>query len=203
MDEQLKEIMGDAYKENMTSEEINSFFKNKILGDGTYVRKEMADANVRELKTELDKKNEELKNRLSDDEKKALADEETQKRIKELENKLLESTIANNNSKVIGMTSKTRTAADIKDDDKEFAEFIKLIINDNEENSLKIAKYLNTIVEKAYEKGKSDITKEKLGNMGKFHTGDGTDSNNSDIMAERAKRLAQGNNITVKNSYFK
>lgn len=203
MEEELKKIMGEAYKENMTSDEIQNFFKDRILGAGTYVRKEMVDAESRRLKEELEKKNEELKNKMTEEEKKALADEETQKRIKELEQKLLQSTIDNNEAKVFGITAKARNASGIKDDDKEFAGFIKTIINDNEDNSLKIANYINNLVEKAYEKGKSDITKNKLGDMGNFRTGNGTDSNNLNTMAEKAKKLAQENNITVKNSYFK
>ena len=89
MDEELKKIMGDAYKENMTSDDIQNFFKNSILGDGTYVRKEKADAEKNALQQQLDEKNKELANRLTDDEKKALADAETQQRIKDLEAKLL------------------------------------------------------------------------------------------------------------------
>ena len=34
MEEMLKQIMGDAYKEDMTQEEIQAFFKNQVLGDG-------------------------------------------------------------------------------------------------------------------------------------------------------------------------
>lgn len=203
MDEELKKIMGDAYKEGMTSDEINDFFKNKILGDGTYVRKEMADAEKNRLQQELDAKKEELKNKLTDDEKKALADAETQQRIKDLEAKLLESTKTTNQAKAISATSKAREVSGVKDDDKDFAEFINLVINDNEENSLKIARYVSTLVEKAYENGKSEVTKSKLANMGNFHTGDGNNSEQKDIMAERAKILAKENNIQVKNSYFK
>lgn len=203
MDEELKKIMGDAYKEGMTSDEINDFFKNRILADGTYVRKEKADAEKRELQQQLDKKDEELKNKLTDDEKKALADAETQQRIKDLEAKLLESTKTTNQAKAISATSKAREVSGVEDDDKEFAEFINLVINDNEENSLKIAKYVNTLVQKAYENGKAEVTKSKLANMGNFHTGDGNNSEQKDIMAERAKTLAKENNIQVKNSYFK
>lgn len=203
MDEELKKIMGESYKENMTSDEINDFFKNKILGDGTYVRKEMADAEKNRLQQELDAKKEELKNKLTDDEKKALADAETQQRIKDLEAKLLESTKTTNQAKAISATSKAREVSGVEDDDKDFAEFINLVINDNEENSLKIAKYVNTLVEKAYENGKSEVTKNKLANMGNFHTGDGNNSEKLSIMEERIKNLAKENNVQVKNSYFK
>ena len=138
MDEELRILMGDSYKEGMTSDDIDNFFRNKILGDGTYVRKEMADAEKNRLQQELDAKNEELKNKLTDDEKKALADAETQQRIKDLEAKLLESTKTTNQAKAISATSKAREVSGVEDDDKDFAEFINLVINDNEENSLKI-----------------------------------------------------------------
>lgn len=203
MDEELKKIMGDAYKEDMTSDDIQNFFKNSILGDGKYVRKEKADADLKELKEKLDNTTKELENKMTDDEKKALADEETKKRIKELENQLLQSTVSNNEAKAIGITSKARMVSGVKDDDKDFADFIKTIINDNEDNSLKVAKYINTLCEKAYEKGKADITKNKLGGMGNFHTGDDSDNNNiKNIMAEKAKELAKQNVNKVKKSYF-
>lgn len=203
MDEELRKLMGDSYKEDMTSDDIDNFFRNKILGDGTYVRKEMADAEKNRLQQELDAKKEELKNKLTDDEKKALADAETQQRIKDLEAKLLESTKTTNQAKAISATSKAREVSGVEDDDKDFAEFINLVINDNEENSLKIAKYVNTLVEKAYENGKAEVTKNKLANMGNFHTGDNNNSEKLSIMEERIKNLAKENNVQVKNSYFK
>ena len=57
MEEQLKELMGEAYKENMTTEEIQSFFKNQVLGGGDYVNKEKAEAEKKKLQDALDAKN--------------------------------------------------------------------------------------------------------------------------------------------------
>lgn len=202
MDEELKKLMGDSYKENMTSDDIQNFFRNSILGDGTYVRKEKADAEIQQLKKDLENKNIELQNKMTDDEKKALADKETQKTIEELKEQLRQSTLNNNTSKAFGVTAKARIASGIKDDDKDFDKFIHSVINDDEKNSLEIAKYINTLCEKAYEKGKSDVTKNKLGKMGDFHTGNDDDGNTKNTMAEKAKELAKENFNKVKKSYF-
>ena len=69
MDEILKQIMGESYKEDMTQEEVQNFFKNQVLGEGKYVNKEMAEAEKKKLQDQLDAKNLELQNKLTDEEK--------------------------------------------------------------------------------------------------------------------------------------
>ena len=54
MDEILKQIMGESYKQDMTQEEIQAFFKNQVLGDGKYVNKEMAEAEKKKLQDALE-----------------------------------------------------------------------------------------------------------------------------------------------------
>lgn len=204
MEEMLKQIMGDAYKEDMTQEEIQTFFKNQVLGDGKYVNKEMAEAEKKKLQDALDAKNLELQNKMTDDEKKAAADQALKDQLEELKKQLLEGKINNSEYKAMSITAKARLNTGIADDDKEFGEFINSISSEDEVKTSKIANYINTLVEKAYEKGKADTTKNKLGNMGNFKSGDGNGDNGKTEAEERAERLAKANtSIKKENSYFK
>lgn len=204
MEEMLKQIMGDAYKEDMTQEEIQTFFKNQVLGDGKYVNKEMAEAEKKKLQDALDAKNLELQNKMTDDEKKAAADQALKDQLEELKKQLLEGKINNSEYKAMSITAKARLNTGIADDDKEFGEFINSISSEDEVKTSKIANYINTLVEKAYEKGKADTTKNKLGDMGNFKSGDGNGDNGKTEAEERAERLAKANtSIKKENSYFK
>lgn len=204
MEEMLKQIMGDAYKEDMTQDEIQAFFKNQVLGDGKYVNKEMAEAEKKKLQDALDAKNLELQNKMTDDEKKAAADQALKDQLEELKKQLLEGKINNSEYKAMSITAKTRLNTGIADDDKEFEEFINSISSEDEVKTSKIANYINTLVEKAYEKGKADTTKNKLGDMGNFKSGDGNGDNGKTEAEERAERLAKANtSVKKENSYFK
>lgn len=203
MEEQLKELMGEAYKENMTTEEIQSFFKNQVLSGGNYVNREKAEAEKKKLQEALDAKNIELQNKMTDEEKQAAADKALQEQLELLQKQLLEGKVNNSQYKATSITAKARLNSGIADDDKEFGEFISAIATDDEEKTSKIANYVNTLVQKAYEKGKADVTKDKLGGMGNFKTGSNSDPNTKTEAEERAERLAKSH-ITVKkeNSYF-
>jgi len=203
MEEQLKELMGETYKENMTTEEIQSFFKNQVLSGGNYVNREKAEAEKKKLQEALDAKNIELQNKMTDEEKQAAADKALQEQLELLQKQLLEGKVNNSQYKATSITAKARLNSGIADDDKEFGEFISAIATDDEEKTSKIANYVNTLVQKAYEKGKADVTKDKLGGMGNFKTGSNSDPNTKTEAEERAERLAKSH-ITVKkeNSYF-
>ena len=205
MDEILKQIMGESYKEDMTQEEVQNFFKNQVLGEGKYVNKEMAEAEKKKLQDQLDAKNLELQNKLTDEEKKAAADKALQEQVELLKQQLLEGKVNNSQYKAMSITAKARLNAGISDDDTDFNEFIKSISNEDETKTSKLANYINTIVEKAYEKGKSDVTKNKLGQMGNFNANSGDQGKGGKTEAEEiAERLAKSNNTFKKeNSYFK
>lgn len=204
MDEQLKQIMGEAYKENMTAEEIQTFFKNQVLGTGTYVNRDAAEAEKRKLQDALKNAKQELQNKMTDDEKKAAADQALKDEIEQLKQQLLSGKINNSEYKAMSLTAKSRLNSGIADDDKDFADFIKNISSEDEVKTSKVANYVNTLVQKAYEKGKADVTKSKLGDMGKLSTGAGNDGDNGKTAAEeRAERLAKGAAVVKKEqSYF-
>ncbi|MBQ9298762.1 MAG: hypothetical protein IJ223_07080 [Clostridia bacterium] len=203
MEELLKQIMGEAYKEDMTQDDIQSFFKNQVLGSGNYVNKSKSEAEIKKLQDALDAKNLELQNKMTDDEKKAAADQALKDQLEELQQQLLAGKISNSEYKAMSITSKSRLNSGIADDDKEFGEFISSISTEDEEKTSKIANYINTIVEKAYEKGKADMTKNKLGGMGNFNSTNGEGGNTKTEAEERAERLAKNpNKIKKENSYF-
>lgn len=200
MDEELKKLMGDAYKEGMTSDEIQAFFKNQILGGGEYVNKQMAEAEKKKLQDALNKANNDLQTKMTDDEKKAAADQALKDEIEQLKAELLNSRINSCESDARSLTAKARLNAGIEDNDTEFDSFIKNIVSEDKDKTSKIANYITTIVEKAYEKGKSDATKNKLGGMGNLNSNPngGEGGNGNDTAAEeRAKRLAQGTQKSV------
>lgn len=202
MEEQLKELMGESYHEGITNEEIQTFFKNSILGGGEYVNKQMAEAEKKKLQDELNKAKASLGEKLTDDEKKAEADKEREARITELEQALAKNTLATNSYKALGITAEARLNADIKDDDKEFGEFIDNIVSDDEEKTKKISSYVNKIVKAAYEKGKADMTKNKMANMGNFKKNENNDGEGDG--ESRAARLAKLATNSLKNeTYFK
>ena len=122
-----------------------------------------------------------------------------------LKQQLLEGKVNNSQYKAMSITAKARLNAGISDDDTDFNEFIKSISNEDETKTSKLANYINTIVEKAYEKGKSDVTKNKLGQMGNFNANSGDQGKGGKTEAEEiAERLAKSNNTFKKeNSYFK
>ena len=202
MEEQIRELLGESYHEGITNEEIQTFFKNSILGDGTYIRKELAEAEKKKLQNKLQEKDNALKAKLTDEEKKKAAEIAKDQELEELRAKLLENTISSNSYKAIGLTAEARINANIKEDDSEFKEFIANISSEDEAKTEKISSYVNKIVKAAYEKGKADITKEKMAKMATFKskTTDDDDNPNKGIGA----RLAQNSIKKVKeNNYFK
>lgn len=203
MDELLKQIMGESYKEDMTQNDIQEFFKNQVLGSGDYVNKGKSDAEIKKLKDALNAKNLELQNRMTDDEKKKAADDALKAQLEELQQQLLAGKISNSEYKAMGITAKTRLNSGIADDDKDFGEFINSISSEDEVKTSKIANYVNTIVEKAYEKGKIDATKNKLGEMGNFKNGSNEGGEGKSEAEELAERLAKSiNKVKKEQSYF-
>ena len=119
MEELLKQIMGEAYKEDMTQEDIQGFFQNQVLGSGNYVNKDKSDAEIKKLQDALNAKNLELQNKMTDDEKKAAADQALKDQLEELQRQLLAGKISNSEYKAMSITAKARLNSGIADDDKE------------------------------------------------------------------------------------
>lgn len=206
MDEKLKEIMGESYKEDMTSDDIQAFFKNQVLGTGEYVNKAASEAQKRELENKLKAANDTIKSKMSDDERKTADSQAQADKIAELERMLAEQNQNTNILKALSLTSKARITSGLEEEDKDFADFLKNVVSEDSEKTTKIANYINTLVQKAFEKGKTEATKSELGNMGKMKAGnsngDSADKTMAETLAEQLANMAYKQN-KKESSYFK
>lgn len=206
MEEQLKQLMGENYHEGMTAQEVQEYFQKlgekSVLETGNYVNKQMAEAEKNKIQKLLEEKEKALNAKMTDEEKAALAQAAKDKELQELKELLAKTTISANNNKAFGLTAEARLNADIKDDDAEFTEFLENIVSDDETKTTKISSYINKIVKAAYEKGKADITKDKMAKMGNFNQ---NQNNNGDgEEGSLGQRLAKSRIGTTKqNPYFK
>lgn len=204
----LKEMLGDAYKDGMTFDEINNFFADKKFADlstGNYVDKNKYESEVKTLQEQLSAKDTELKNRLSDDERASLAQQEKDKEIEKLKQMLKDNTINGNKSTVNGITHSVRDMLGLDVNDKDFMAFVDNITSEDSSKSTSVATYVSKLVKDAYEKGKKDANKDNMGQLGK---GKGNETsqepNDKDKLGEFGKKLASMNGSSKqKFDYFK
>lgn len=203
---ELQALMGDAYKEGMTAEDIGKFFEGKKFADlstGNYVDKSKYDNQVNTLTSRLKEKDEELNAKLTDEEKNAKASAAQAKEIEDLKKMLRENTISGNKNVAHSILQGSRDILNIKADDKDFGSFVDSITTEDGEKTNSIANYISKLVKDSYEKGKQDATKNAMGNFGK-NKGQSGDGEGSGEITDLAKRLAEAkkkNNETY--DYFK
>lgn len=199
----LKELLGDAYKEGMTFDEISTVLSKKKLADlstGKYVNKEMADAEKTRLENEKKELETQLNAKLTDDEKATKIVEEKDKQIQKLLNQLKENTISSNRSKIYGSTTEMREKIGITDTDEEFSKFAELITLEDANNSNYVSSYLSKLMKNAYEKGVSDTKKAQIAdNKMKNNNQDGKNKEDNDL--DYGARLAKKNKSTKQNTY--
>lgn len=163
----LKEILGEDYRDDMSDDEISAAMEKKFLASGKYENKEKVDAerrNAAQKQKELEAK---IKSKLSDDE---LSQKEMDDLKAELERIKLEKAESDkkHSRTVSGANmSEARTILEIKENDKEFEDFLTSISGEDSELASKTSSYVMKLVKDAYEKGKALGTKESLGDMGK------------------------------------
>lgn len=187
----LKELMGDAYKDGITVEEITSFFDGKKFADlstGQYVDKNKFDNTVNNLNKELTDTKNQLSTKLTDEEKAIEAQKNQTAEIERLKKLLSENTINGNKNTVVGVLASTRDTLGLDVNDKDFVKFVDHITSEDSARSTDIANYVSKVVKDAYEKGKQDATKDSMGKFGKGNgqSNDGAD----DKIGEIGKRLA-------------
>lgn len=202
----LKEMLGDAYKEGMTFEEVSNFFEGKKFADlstGNYVDKNKYESEVNSLKTQLSEKDTALKNKMSDDEKARLAQQEKDAEIEKLKAMLTNNTISGNKNTVNGITLSAREILGLDANDESYVSFVNNITTEDTTKSSNIATYVTKLVKDAYEKGKKDATKEDMGNLGKGKGNDNGQSNPKDELGEFGKKLASMSAPKEKFDYFK
>ena len=202
----LKEVLGDAYKEGMTFEEVSNFFEGKKFVDlstGNYVDKNKYENEVNTLKTQLSEKDTALKNKMSDAEKVQLAQKEKDAEIEKLKAMLTNNTISGNKNTVNGITLSAREILGLDANDESYVSFVDNITTEDTTKSSNIATYVSKLVKDAYEKGKKDATKEDMSNLGKGKGNDNGQSNPKDELGEFGKKLASMSAPKEKFDYFK
>ena len=190
MFENLKDMMGDAYKADMTAEDVNNFFAGKKFTDlstGLYVDKNKYERDIQSLQATIAEKQNALNAKLTDDEKAQQEKLNKDKEIQRLTELLKTNTLNSNKSMAIGNTVDVKSILKIEEDDTEFATFLDNIVSEDGAKTTAIAKYLNKAVKDAYEKGKQDATKDSMGDFGKKTKGDSSKSKEDDLGSRLAK----------------
>ena len=207
MEDEIKELLGESYHEGMTAKDVQEAFNKMLLNTGKYVNKDNADAQQRKLKEDYEKQigelNQTLNTKLTDDEKLKAAQKQRDEEFEQMKKMLAESRL---NASVLNFKnniSEAKGLAGIEEDDEEFSKFVSnATLEDNEKND-SISKYINSIVKKAYEKGKSDAVKEELGNMGKDGKGSQGDEDGTSEIDQKVKSITEKMAKKVDSYYFK
>lgn len=198
----LKELLGEAYKEGMTFEEVNTALSSMKLADlstGKYVNKDMAEAERAKLENEKKDLEQQLNAKLTDDEKTAKLAAEKDKQIQKLMEQLKANTMSANKNKIFSATNEIRGKIEIADTDEEFGKFAGLITLEDDDNSSYVSNYLSKLIKNAYEKGVSEGTKKTI--AGNSDVKIGGQSKDKKPELDYGARLAQKNKSTNKNTY--
>jgi hypothetical protein len=199
----LQEMLGDAFHEGMSIDEINTALSGKKFADlstGNYVDKNKYDADLKAKDSEIQRKAEALSQKMSDDEKKAAAEAEKDALIERLEQQIKNQTIDTNRTKAETLTTDVRTILDIKADDEGYKGLLDTLSNIDGDRPSVVATYINKLVKESYEKGKKDATKDSLG---KFADGVGKQSTpGKEEVGSFGKKLAESTKSKVDPNYY-
>ena len=167
----LKELLGDDYKEGLTAEDISGIFERKILATGKYENKDKVDAERKRAKQEKADLENKIKSKMSDDELSKQEMEDLKAKFEALQAESREKDKRYSKTLAEANIAEARTLLEIKADDKEFAEFITNISGEDSEVSSKTSSYIMKLIKNAYEKCKGESTKKDLGEMGRMVIG--------------------------------
>ena len=199
----LKEMLGDAFREDMSIDEINTALSGKKFADlstGNYVDVNKYKADLQAKDSEIQKKAEALSQKMNADEKKAAEDAEKDELIKRLEQQIKNQTIDTNRTKAETLTTDVRTILDIKADDEGYKGLLDTLSNIDGDNPSAVATYINKLVKESYEKGKKDATKD---NLGKFADGVGKQSTpGKEEVGSFGKKLAESSKPSIDPNYY-
>lgn len=200
----LKEMLGDSYKEGMTLDEVSTFFEGKKyvdLSTGAYVDKDKFDKQVNSLTEQLNDTKNQLKSKLTDEEKKVAESQQQANRIKELEDLLKTNTVASNKTLVNNTLTNARDTLGLDANDKDYVSFVDNITGEDATRTTSVANYISKLVKDSYEKGKQDALKDEMGNFGK-NKGQGSNSGEK-VIGALGKELASKNAKKEQFDYFK
>lgn len=204
MEEEIKNLLGENYHEGMTAQDVQTAFNKMLLSTGKYVNKDNAEAQAKELeknyKAQIDALNANLNSKMSDEEKAKAAQKKRDDELEQLKQLLAQTRIDSSRNTIKGNISEARVLAGIEDEDEGYIDFISSIVSEDGDKSSKVSKYINDMVKKAYEKGKSDSIKDNLGKMGKDGKSSKGDDEGSEI--ELKVKSLLGNKPQNKSYYF-
>ena len=207
MEDEIKELLGDNYQEGMSAKDVQEAFNKMLLSSGNYVNKDKAAAEKKEAESALQKQIEELNNslksKMTDEEKIKAAQKERDAEFEEMRKLLAQSQLNTSKLNFTNNVAEAKRLAGIEDEDNEFSEFISnAVLEDNDKNN-SVSKYINSIVKKAYEKGKSDATKDNLGKMGKDGKGSQGDDDGTSAAEQKIKDIIARQGKQQDSYYFK
>lgn len=196
----LQELLGEAYKDDMSIEDINNALQGKNLADlstGNYVDINKYNREIQDLQAKLTKKESEIQTVNTNANHES---SENQALINQLQEQLKALELESNKSNAIASMSEAKTLLEIKDNDVEYASFLDNLSGLNKDVSHNLTSYVSKQIKNAYEKGKQDGLKNGLGDMGKQK---GSSSNGAK-KENFGKELAQKMNANVSTvDYFK
>lgn len=196
----LQELLGEAYREDMSIEDINNALQGKNLADlstGNYVDINKYNREIQDLQAKLSTKESEIQKVNTNANHES---SENQALINQLQEQLKALELESNKSNAIASMSEAKTLLEIKDNDVEYASFLDNLSGLNKDVSHNLTSYVSKQIKNAYEKGKQDGLKNGLGDMGKQK---GSSSNGAK-KENFGKELAQKMNANVSTvDYFK
>lgn len=195
MDEVLKEIMGDSYKEGMSKDDIQNFFKKQVLSGGDYVNSGKANAEKKALNDQIANLQAELDSKMSDEDKKKKESADFMKKFEQMEKLVAEKSAAISKMSALAYLSEAKTQAGIQDGDTDFDNFISNIAFEDKDKTDNVSKYIASLVKNAYEAGKKTADKNELGKMGAFKAGSDAGSEDKGAFG---KELAQSMKVDTK-----
>lgn len=196
----LQELLGEAYKEDMSIEDINNALQGKNLADlstGNYVDINKYNREIQDLQAKLTKKESEIQtvNNNATNES-----SENQALINQLQEQLKALEKENNKSNAVASMSEFKNLLEIKDTDNEYNSFLDNVSSLDKDMARNISSYFGKQIKNAYEKGKQDGVKNGLGEMGKQKGSSSTGAKTENFGKELAQKM-NANNPTF--DYFK
>lgn len=197
----LEEMLGEAYHEGMSIEEINTALSDKKFADlstGNYVDVNKYNREIQELQSKLQTKESEIQkvNTSATNES-----TENQALINQLQEQLKALEKENNKSNAMASMSEAKSLLEIKDTDNEYTSFLDNISNLQKDTANVISGYFSKQIKNAYEKGKQDGIKNGLGDMGKQKGSSTNGGKTENFGKELAQKMMSSQTSTV--DYFK
>ena len=167
----LKELLGDDYKEGLTADEVSGIFEKRLLATGKYENKDKVDAERKRAKQEKADLESKIKSKMTDDELSKQEMDDLRAKFEALQAEAKEKDKRYSKTLAEANIAEARTLLEIKEGDKDFSDFINNISGEDSELSNKTSNYIMKLIKDAYEKGKALSTKQELGEMGRMVIG--------------------------------